>query len=354
MASPYDKLPSIAFWRKSVSSIPAFAFDPVSNPTFKILPEDVIATAGSCFAQHLSKALNREGYNYLIADEGQDKEVPDDSYGVFSARYGNVYTVRQLLQLFQRAFGSRNFDLPVWKNRNDQVVDPFRPQVQFGGFASQEDMLADRERHLSAVRGIFRDMNVLIFTLGLTEGWIHRQSGAVLPIAPGVSGGDWNPEEYEFVNFSVAQVSADLTDVLSSIRNINPSCRVILTVSPVPLIATYSGSHVAPATTLSKSVLRVAAEEVSAAMPGVDYFPSYEIITSAAAGGRYFEDDLRNIRAEGVAHVMRVFFHHYVRQNEDGPVPVASESSEILVDRAARMMKVVCDEEAIEEQLAHI
>ena len=41
----------------------------------------------------------------------------------------------------------------------------------------------------------------------------------------------------------------------------NPKARLVLTVSPVPLAATASGSHVLPATIYSKSVLRAAAQE---------------------------------------------------------------------------------------------
>ncbi len=42
-------------------------------------------------------------------------------------------------------------------------------------------------------------------------------------------------------------------------RRINPQPRFILTVSPVPLVATMSGSHVSPASIYSKSVLRAPA-----------------------------------------------------------------------------------------------
>jgi hypothetical protein len=41
--------------------------------------------------------------------------------------------------------------------------------------------------------------------------------------------------------------------------------RIVLTVSPVPLVATVTGSHVVPATIYSKSVLRIAAQEIAEA-----------------------------------------------------------------------------------------
>ena len=84
---------------------------------------------------------------------------------------------------------------------------------------------------------------------------------------------------YAFVNFTVPETVEDLTGFLASLRSVNSKAKVILTVSPVPLVATYEDRHVLVSTTTSKAVLRVAATEVSSAHAWVDYFPSYEIIT---------------------------------------------------------------------------
>jgi hypothetical protein len=94
-------------------------------------------------------------------------------------------------------------------------------------------------------------------------------------------------------------------------KSINPMIKIILTVSPVPLAATHSGKHVLTATFSSKSKLRAAAEVISNSEKNVDYFPSFEIIQGLAQSGRYFEHNLREVRANGVDHVMRIFFDKY-------------------------------------------
>jgi hypothetical protein len=58
------------------------------------------------------------------------------------------------------------------------------------------------------------------------------------------------------------------------------------------------------ASTYSKSVLRVAAGEVAAELPGVTYFPAYEIVTGPQAPADYFAADRRNVSEAGVAAVM--------------------------------------------------
>jgi hypothetical protein len=121
---------------------------------------------------------------------------------------------------------------------------------------------------------------------------------------------------------------------------------VLLTVSPVPLIATYEDRHVLVSTTYSKSVLRVAADKLCRAFEGVDYFPSYELITGNFSGGRYFEPDLRSVNEMGVDHAMRLFLAHYAS------VPLLGGEVEAAVPQARKeelqqATAVVCDEEAI-------
>lgn len=348
-ANPYRGLAPFHFWKNSVAQ-PAMAdVDPVSPVRFAITREDKVATAGSCFAQHIAKTLTANGFNYFvpeIAPAGLDDQTAfDHNYGVFSARYGNVYTVRQLVQMVKRVSGSF---CPVdqhWTRKDGRFVDPFRPQIEPNGFADLESLENARRDHFAAVARMLREMNVFIFTLGLTEGWRSKIDGAVFPLAPGVAGGAMEPDRYEFVNFTVSEVIADVEEFIALLQEVNPACKVILTVSPVPLIATYEDRHVLSATVYSKSVLRVAADEIRAKYPNVEYFPSYEIITGSYTRGQYFEEDLRSVTTDGVAHVMRLFMSHYLGASESTP-PSASPNAH-QPSLLKNVAGIVCDEEAI-------
>jgi len=320
--------------------------DPVVNATI-IAPNDKLATIGSCFAQHLSKHVKSAGLNYFVPESAPEtldiKTAFKRNFGVFSARYGNVYTVRQALQLFDRAVGNFSPVDDVWE-KNDVFVDAFRPLIEPDGFASEQEVRASAIQHLAYVKRVFVESSWLIFTLGLTEAWRSQNDGAIYPIAPGVSGGDFDPERYEFVNFSANEVRDDLFAFIDRLRGINPKLKILLTVSPVPLAATYERRHVWVSTSYSKAALRVAADEAERKYKNVFYFPSYEIITSPAAGGRYYEDDLRQVTDLGVRHVMRVFGDHFfgkklsnsLQNNISFPFTLHHDS------------QVVCDEEQIE------
>jgi hypothetical protein len=123
--------------------------------------------------------------------------------------------------------------------------------------------------------------------------------------------------------------------------------RVLLTVSPVPLIATYEERHVLTATTYSKSVLRVAAETIVRETDWVDYFPSFEIITGSFNAGMYYQPDAREVTEAGVAHVMRCFSQHYLTGQQAG-----GSTSGVPLQAAAQdedAGEIVCDEEAIDQ-----
>ncbi len=353
-SNPYRNLPDKAFWRRSVANPDFREVDPVGLFDLRLTPDMKVATAGSCFAQHISRHLQSSGFNYYVAEPGHPM-LPEalrreHNYGLFSARYGNIYTARQLVQLVKRAYGEFQPVEDVWIEDDGRVLDPFRPTTQPGGYVSEAEMQADREQHLAAVRTMLSETDVFVFTLGLTECWRAKSDGAVFPLCPGVDGGRFDPNCHEFYNQNVTDVVADMSWVLGRIRAINPRVQTILTVSPVPLMATAQpDAHVLSATTYSKSVLRVAADVLSRENAEVHYFPSFEVITGAFNRGRYFADDLRNATEEGVSHVMRLFLQHATggKVAQQTPLPIQREETDFLAQVEA-FVDVECDEVALD------
>ncbi len=352
MTNPYRGLPDTAFWSRAVSWAPPGGLDPMLGAP-RIAPGQSVATMGSCFAQHISRHLQSVGLDYMVTEAAPPEldaaEATARQYGVFTARFGNVYTVRQALQLVQRAFGLFAPAEDAWPTLPSAArqgwVDAFRPQIQPHPLPSAEAVREAARHHLAAVRTMFTQARWLVFTLGLTEAWRARADGAVYPVAPGVAAGAFDPARHEFVNFTVAEIEADLAALLAAVKAVNPGCQVILTVSPVPLIATYEPRHVLVSTTVSKAILRVAADMAERQYPHVTYFPSYEIINSAHHEGRYWADDLRQVNELGVSHAMRVFSRHFLGLGEltPGMAPPAGAPSPAT--------HIICDEEVIEAAL---
>lgn len=351
---PYTHLDDTAYWKRSIAALDLNEVDPVVSFPFRITPEQRIVTAGSCFAQHLSTRLQQSGFNYFVTEKLPNlfpkKIAYDLGYGIFSARYGNIYTTRQLLQLFKRAYGKVTAKEDYWTDEDNNYIDPFRPRVQEGGFSSEEEYWIDRQQHYKAIKKAFKRLDIFVFTLGLTESWQSREDGMVYPLCPGVAGGNFDPDKYQFINFGVEETTADLLEFIDLLRHVNPKAKIILTVSPVPLIATYEPQHILNSTTYSKSVLRVSCEQVVKARDNVVYFPSYEIITGSYTRGKYFAEDLRSVTQEGVDHVMRLFMRHCTT------TPTSSKPKERPVGKkkvnyqkeTEQLLEIFCDEEVLD------
>jgi hypothetical protein len=350
---PYQKSADYTRWDRGVAAVPPEQVDPVAQFPVLLTPGRPVVTAGSCFAQHISRHLKRAGFNFLVTEPGhpllQDDVRATFNYGVFSARFGNIYTSRQLEQLFRRAYGTFEPVESVWERPDGRLVDPFRPTIQPGGFVTREELLADRGQHFAAVRRAFEEVSVFIFTLGLTECWASKADGAVFPVAPGVAGGRYDPERHTFVNLGVSDVIAEMTQFITNLRSVNPGAVFILTVSPVPLAATALDRHVLVSTTYSKAVLRVAAESLASSLPQVYYFPSYEIVTAPSSRGRYYAEDLRSVTEAGVDHVMSLFFRHVTEggQPASGAESAAEREAPPAPDALDQALDVLCDEELI-------
>jgi hypothetical protein len=341
---PYDHIEPRQSWRASVTNVENGDVDPQSPPKFRLDRTTRIASAGSCFAQRLAEALQDYGFNYFVTEQAPEWLTPqqraDYSYGVYSARYGNVYTSLQLLQLVQRALGQFTPADDYWLG-DGCYVDPFRPNIQPGGYASLDDLHADRRRHLAAVEQLLREVDVFVFTMGLTEGWCAAVDGAAFPTCPGHKFGEYDASKYVFRNLGVSENLECMEGFLGLLRELNPAARVLLTVSPVPLAATMEPRHVLEATVYSKSVLRVVAEELRRKHDNVEYFASYEIATAAYNTAPYFQPDKRNVTPDAVEHVMRSFFRNFAGEDPATMAKVAKG------EQAIEFQHTPCEEEQL-------
>ena len=349
--NPYLDLPDKSFWRSGVAQRCFVDLCDLARLE-RFSPQDAFATAGSCFAQHIGRNLQKKGARYLDLEPApeslSEQEARRHGFGIYSCRYGNIYSARQLNQLALEALGERTPVERVWE-KDGRYYDALRPSVDPVGHASAGDVLGLRDGHLARVRQLLEQVSVFVFTLGLTESWQLVRDGTVYPTAPGTLAGEYNSTKYCFVNQTYVDILGDLRAFWKTLRGINPSVRMILTISPVPLTATATRDHVLVATTYSKSTLRAVAGDMATIEPGVSYFPSYEIIASHPARAMFFNPDLRTVNQAGVDLVMRHFF-------ESMELPEATPSkTEAAFPRPAQPQSgsvdsgVICDEESLEE-----
>lgn len=345
MTHPYSNLAPQQYWRSASHAWKTGNLLQLYRPKFAVTRDTRIGSGGSCFAQHIARNLRQRGYNFRDFEPAPTgfpaERAAEFGYGLYSARYGNIYSSRQLLHIVQAACGSRTID-EVWES-DGRWYDPTRPNVEPGGFESPEEVRALRGGHHAAVRRMMEGVDVFVFTMGLTETWVNRDTGLAYPTCPGTVAGRYDATRHAFVNLGYKDVRYEMEFILESWRNINPDVRFLLTVSPVPLAATAEERHIVAATCFSKAVLRAVAGDLAAAHDFVDYFPSYEIVTSHLNTEASYLQNNRDIRPETVERVMGCFFAAHGR---DASAPSVAASAMPLAhdEEAMAAMDVLCEE----------
>jgi hypothetical protein len=273
-----------------------------------------IGSAGSCFAFEIAKYFQQDGYNYVITERNDDPTSgllidgysPGDQYAKFCANYGILFNTPSFLQLAEKAFGLKDFSKLLISSENGYLLDPYRENVLF---ASKKAYLDDYDKHVAAVKASFLESKVFVVTLGLNECW-ELHDGTVMSRNP-------RPNMYQLVKHKTLTVSENVDNIqrfFDIIKSHNPDFKLIISVSPIPFLATGRAheQHIISANCHSKAVLRVAADELVSKNEDMYYLPSYELVTECLEDP--WEADCRHVKPETVKKVVNMFKEIFVKE----------------------------------------
>ena len=353
---PYKQFPERQFWHHAVSGTPWAELFRHERGKFTIAADQSVASAGSCFAQRISRLIAESGLDYTDYEPAHPLVPParaaELGYGLFSCRYGNVYTTRQLRQLVDEALGHRPQIDRLATDEAGRVIDLMRPNINKVGFESFDEAVADRAWHLQCVARMLERCKVLIVTLGLTETWLEPDTGIVYGTHPEVVTRQPCGRPLQAHNLDYIECYNDLVAVFQRLREINPALRLIFTVSPVALAATHQPQHVLVASSYSKAVLRAVAGKFAALLPQVDYFPSLEIFNASQSFGQFLSEDLRDVNRRGVEVAMATFRRMFLAPDAGGagcraaaaPAVPAPATAHAGAATSGSLADVECDE----------
>jgi GSCFA family protein len=244
-----------------------------------LTPADKVVTLGSCFAEELREVLQKADFRS----------------GLFWYPSGLNNTFALLDFVSWAATGSvthRAFRYE--RSAQGEIVEwtPGRDQASY----AQE----------------FRDAGAFVFTLGLAEVWLDRATDQVF--WRGVPENIYDENRHEFRLTSVGDNESNIREIIRLIQTVNPRAPIVLTLSPVPLLATFRDVSCMTADCVSKSVLRVALDNVmSEKLQGVYYWPSFELVkwAGAALDWRAYGQDARHAQRYLVQCIMSAFVESY-------------------------------------------
>lgn len=285
-------------------------FTPEVDPKFKLRREDKFYAIGSCFARGLESSLlgHKMAVESAAPEFAKLQAANKQGSGLGFINKYNTYSILNELRwaLDPDAEFPQESIVPL---TDITWYDPHTtPTLEFVGF--EETM--ERRRLIQAVTKRIQNCRAVILTLGLAEVWRDVQADVFLNCTPIPSLFKTQPGKYEFHLTDFAQNRANLEAIYALLSSYgHPDFHIVVTVSPVPLMNTFSTMDVVVANTWAKSLLRAVAQEWAGAHPNVDYFPSYEIVQNSDRAA-VWEDDRRHVKGAGAQHIMELFLRKYL------------------------------------------
>jgi hypothetical protein len=294
-------------------------------------PETRVLALGSCFARYFIIWLGDHGFNTSFSRSPYEALIRFDS---------TFETAAVVAQQFRWAVGKVQPNQTFWVGKDRQRVIP------------------SEQARLPALE-VLQQAEVLIITLGLSEVWYDGETGEPMWRAAPVD--LYDPSRHFFKVMSVAETRAALEEIDAIRREYLPDLKIVYTLSPVRLRATFRPVSALTANSASKAILRAGLDEfLRAHWDEVNktyfYFPSYEIVNELL--GEPFCPDLRHLYDHVPKTVMALFAAHYTSLAPEVDVIVEKSTEGDLrrviaeLEEKVTELQRVCDERsAVIEEL---
>jgi hypothetical protein len=280
-------------------------FDPKVNPKFKLHRDDKFYAIGSCFARGLENSL--VSHKIAVGSVAPEFARLHPAGLGFTNKY-NTYSILNELRWALDPEAVFPVDSIVQVTKTTWYDPHTTPILDLVGLKET----LERRALLQVVTERIRRCRVVVITLGLAEVWRDVHADVSLNCTPIPSLFETEPDRYEFHLTGFAENWSNLEGIYALLlQHGHPDVRIIVTVSPIPLMDTFSTKDVVVANTWAKSLLRAVAEEWALAHGNVDYFPSYEIVHNSDRAAMW-EGDLRHVKGVGARHIIELFLRHYL------------------------------------------
>lgn len=275
---------------------------PTVTPNFYITPGQKIFTVGSCFARNMERELGEYDVPTLRYAPPEGDSVSERGSTVFN-EYNPGSIARRLLSAIHHDTEFEKGIVKEGTGYSDLYITGSQP--------CELEVVHKRRALMGDIYKELPGSDLLIITLGLIEAWYDLETGTYLNRAP-ASVAIRDPEGLgQRFELRVLDVQDSVDLLVPAFESVFAAGlkRIMLTVSPVPLQFSFSGGDPVVANSYSKAVLRSVAQKLVTDFDRVDYFPSYEMVTTYADNP--FIHDNVHVKPEVVARVTRYMLDCY-------------------------------------------
>ena len=289
---------------------------PDIHPSYRIQRGETVFTIGSCFARNIERHLAELG----CAVPMMDLNLPADEWTGEPNGAMNKFHPPSFRQCLEWAATIHDRDGRVgWEDCAPLAFDVGSGKLFDLDLACTpvtRERFIERRQHIYDIVSAAFSAQCLMMTPGLVEAWRDRETGLYIHEAPTHKAMLTVQDRWEMEILPYETCLSDMLAAIDVVRARNPQVKVLVTTSPVPMSATFSGQDVRVANGYSKSVLRAVCGATAMQRPLVDYFPSYECATLSFPMGVWKSDRI-HISSGFVGKIVSHMLDHYLEGVED-------------------------------------
>lgn len=252
----------------------------------KISHATPILTIGSCFTENIGNLLGERKFSLL-----------SNPYGIL---FNPISIASALNDIVNKRFFEEN-DLI----EHNHIFHSFWHHSQFSGI-DKEKVLNNINQNIENTHHFIKHAKFLFVTLGTA--WTYKYVGEnsrfenlTVANCHKIPAADFEKEL-----ITIERIVDDFIKAIRAIKSLNPGIEMVFTLSPVRHLKDGFEEN-----QISKSVLRLAINELIQTSEQVSYFPAYELVMDDLRDYRFFEEDMVHPNRLAINYVWKKFEEYF-------------------------------------------
>ena len=260
----------------------SFRTELIGKPSpFLLSYSDKLLTIGSCFADQIGSRLSNAKFTCTVNPSG------------------TVYNPLSIHRILLWSLGKASFsEKHVVQHQGIWSHLDFHSRWNS---LDQETLLKELEKLNSAMNLNLTEASTLMITYGTAWSYRYLETGQLIANCHKLP-----QQKFLKMLLSVQEITQSFDELLAALLHMNPTLKIILTISPVRhLKDTLELNQV------SKATLRLACHELTERYQQVYYFPAYEFMMDDLRDYRFYEKDMIHPNEIAIDYLWEKFSHTF-------------------------------------------
>lgn len=268
------------------------------KPPFTITHADKLISIGSCFSENIGLKFRDYKFSININPFGQQYNPYSIAVAIHRLLEAKPYTETELVH-------------------HDELYHSFDHHGSFSK-STVDDTLQYINGNLQQASTDLKNATLLFLTFGTSHVFTLKESGAYVSNCHKLSG-----TYFERKVLKPQEIISALRNAIDALRAINPSIKIVATVSPVRYFAFghYENS-------VSKAHLFTAINQLQEIYNDLYYFPAYELVMDDLRDYRFFAEDMLHPNYQATNYVWETLSNTMLDKKTSG---MMKEIDEILL-----------------------